>query len=132
MAIKAKILGTTGDKDLFSENGGVVYENDYGIQYEFWQWGEDNDGEGRNQKAMLYRCNVEPDVFAHYDWAKVKRIASLLDMTEQDLRALGKDEDPMERVVAIDGIVAYHGAESLDEYPIEMIRKDLRKRYPGL
>jgi hypothetical protein len=131
MAIKAKVLGTTGDKDLFAEDGGVVYENDYGVQYEFWQWDEGDEG-GRNHTATVYRCNVEPDVFAYHDWANVKGIADMLGMSQSELREIGKSSDPMERVIAIDGIAHYHGAANLDGDPLRMPRKELRKRYPGL
>jgi len=124
---RRKILGRTGDKSLYDYDAGVVYENRYGLQWEFWRWENDRDESGK-AKAQLYRCNVPDDVFADYDWVGVKGIASLIGADPTELRAMGKSDKIMERVYALEAIAA-DGPSNLDVYPLEITRADLKKRW---
>jgi hypothetical protein len=125
-----KILGQTGDVNLFEYDAGIVYKNVDGVQWEWWQWMNEDDESGA-AKALVYRCDVPYNVFKEHGWASTKDIASFVGSTASELREMGTSSNTMERVWALEAISSYYGSVELDNYPLELTRAELKKRWRG-
>ena len=132
MATHRKIIGTTGDVNP-EYGSGVVYKDEYGIHWEFWDEPEEIDGK---EVYRVYRGDVPDDVFKEYDWlggaggGPAGGVAASIGMEPEDLEALGRSKKIADRVEAMEAIFGgYESPENFDSYPIEITRAELNKRW---
>jgi hypothetical protein len=123
-----KILGTTGDVNMFDYDAGVIYENEHGVQWEWWHWDNEEDESGK-AGVTVYRDNVADNVWEDKDWTDAESVAATLGADVEEIRAKGKSPDPLERAYVLESIEWHYGADELDQYPLQMTRSDLKKRW---
>jgi hypothetical protein len=125
---KRRIIGTTGDVNMFDYDAGVVFSDEYGTHWEWWQW-EDESDESPQAKATIYRADLDDDIFAEHNWANVDSVASTIGADPDELRKAGRSRSAMERQYALEAITAYYGSRELDSYPLDLTRAELRARW---
>lgn len=125
---RRRILGTTGDVNMFDFDAGVVYSDEYGTQWEWWEWDNEND-ESSSAKATVYRADLADDIFADHNWANIDSVASTIAADPDELRRAGKSRSAMERQYALEAIVLNYGSFELDQYPLHLTRSELKKRW---
>jgi hypothetical protein len=121
-------VGSVGDVNPVDYGGGFVYKlpGDPEPYIEYVHGLDGGDTEGR---MTLYRDSIPADVFAHYNWAKVEEIARYIGADPDELRRLGASRKVMDRAYAVEAIASYHGWHELDQYPLELTEKELRRRW---
>lgn len=125
-----RLVGVTGDVNPIDYGGGVVFSDDYGIHWWFWEPSDDEEfGRG---KYTIWRVTVPEDVFAAQKWANPFEIAKTHGMHPFTLQALGQSRDPMERVAALGMIAGHYGADNLDSYPLVENRSWLHERFGAM
>ena len=125
---RKKIIGITGDVNP-EYGSGVVYRDQYGIHWEFWQSMGEEDDRGK-EKYIVYRGDVPDDVFAEYNWLKAEGVASSIGMDVEDLKALGRSKKIGDRVQALEAIFpGYESAENFDGYPMELTLGEINRRW---
>lgn len=126
-----KIIGGTGDQDPLTYGGGVVFEGDYGPQWEFWDEPEEEDLE--DATYTVYRTDVPDDVVKELDWVEWKGVASSIGSTVGALRKDGKSKNVMARVSVLEAVFpGYHSPENIDSYPLQLSHAKMLERWPHL
>lgn len=125
---RIKILGQTGDVNLFDYDAGVVFQDQYGPHWEWWNWNDEND-ESPKAIATVYRYPVPDDVWADMSWAKIDDVASTIGADVEELRAASTSSNVMDRVYALEAIISNYGSNVLDQYPLTLTRSELKKRW---
>lgn len=120
-----KVIGGTGDVDPLEHGGGVVYKDDYGLHWEWWDEPEGDD-------YVVYRADVPDDVTAYFDWADWNKIGDYVDESAAELVREGKSSNVMHRVYVMRDLAAYWGAHELDGDPLELTRSEMEHRWPHL
>ena len=127
------VLGTTGDVNALEYGGGVVYEDEYGHHWEWWDEPPDND-HPEGHTFHVYRAPIPKDVLKYHNWineSDLEDLAQSADWEDSDaIREWSSSNDVMERQAVLEDIVRYWGAENLDSYPIEMTYEELSQRWP--
>ena len=127
-AVRKKIIGITGDVNP-EYGSGVVYRDQYGIHWEFWQSMGEEDEKGK-ERYIVYRGDVPDDVFAEYNWLKAEGVASSIGMEPEELEALGRSKKIADRVEAMEAIFSgYESAENFDGYPTERTIGEINRRW---
>lgn len=119
-------IGTFGDVNPVDYGGGVIYRNEYGTRVEYTHG---LDGGDTPEKMTVYSVDVPDDVFAEYTWAKPEDVASSIGTSGAQLIASGMSRSLQERVGVIEEIAGYYGWHELDDYPLTMTEKELRRRW---
>jgi hypothetical protein len=63
------------------------------------------------------------------DSTYLRNVCTSMDIDEDELIAAFCSEDPLKRAWAWTAIGDYHGYENLDEYPLHLRRREMKKRY---
>lgn len=126
---RLRVIGMTGDVNMFDYDAGVVYEKDDRITWEWWHWDNDED-ETSKAEATVYWRDVPDDVWQEFDWVDdLKGLANYTGLDIDELRAMGTSVKVMDRVQAMEILESYHGGENLDSDPQRLTRSDLKKRW---
>jgi hypothetical protein len=125
-----EVLGTTGDVNALHYGGGVVSkQGDSDPQWMWWDEPPDSDHpEGHTYTA--YWADVPDDVFEEYDWADLHALARSTGQDVDDMRAMAKSSNPLDRVSVMEAIVFFYGPIELDMYPEKYSYADLVRMWP--
>lgn len=126
---EVEVIGQTGDAHALDFGGGVVYLDEYGAHWEWWDELLEHEGETEYE---VYRAKVPDNVLTKYKWADHKAVVDSAGMDLEEYEALATSNDPLERVGAMEMIVSYYGGGGLDQSPVEYTRKELKARWPHL
>lgn len=123
------ILGTTGRASFLGTrgSGGVVYENQYGTWWEFWE-----PPKGVRGFYKVWRIQVKDDAYAAFQFVDVTRVAKASAIDAYTLHAAKRSMQTMARVAALEAAVAYYGPSEFDPKPLLFTRKELGLRWPSL
>lgn len=122
-----RIVHRFGDVNPLEYGGGVVFATKDGYALERTGGLED---EGETPSHMtVYGVSIPEDVFAWYDWANADSIAETIGSDAATLAKLGRSKLVKDRVRAIEDIAGYHGWYELDQYPITLTLRELKKRW---
>lgn len=119
-------IGTFGDVNPVDYGGGVIYRNEYGTRVEYTHG---LDGGDTPEKMVVYSVTVPDDVFAEHTWAKPGDVASSVGTNAAQLIASGMSHSLQERVGVLEDVAGYYGWHELDNYPLTMTEKELRRRW---
>lgn len=128
---KSHIIGSTGDVNVFDYDAGIIYTDEAGIGWEFWQWRDESD-ESSKAVCFVYRVDVPQDVLEDFDWVDWEGVASSVGSDVAELRERGASADVRERVSVIEDAVGYHGGYEFDQYPLKLTRAELKKRWRNI
>jgi hypothetical protein len=154
---KWKFLANLGDTHPLTYGGWFVYEDETGV-YPPEAEVVVLDDETEDPHYTVYRFVLEPHTFVNgvlsdnpshpdhpvwyaakdpghkerhgYDgWTNFCRMAEAIGKTPEEFAAMFCSPDPRVRAMAYREVAEYHGYDELDQYPLKMRKRELRKRY---
>lgn len=117
-------IGTFGDVNPVDYGGGVIYRNEHGIRIEYTH----GFGEG-TARDLVYLVPVPDDVLAEHTWVDVFDVASSSGREVAELQEMSRSRNVLDRVSVIEDIAGHYGWIELDNYPLSMTEKELRRRW---
>lgn len=144
-----KAIANIGDVNPIDHGGCFVFKDETGVyppEMENLEAPDDDDGKWIIHRVILERLKIgqggklidfdhdESKSYGHEAWfgKSLHRVASFAGSSVEEIRADLCSEDPLRRAQAYRDIYSYHGWVEGDQYPLELSRFEVEKRYKDL
>lgn len=99
------------------------------VALEYTEGLHDDQEDVETAEFVVYRTDIEPDVFADLNWVEPKQIASSIGVSVGELRKAARSIDPVTRAQVYIDVAGYHGWENIDGYPLKLSYEELMDRW---
>jgi len=126
--VSEKFYGIIGDCNPIEHGGGVVYENEHGIEVVYFRGWSDDYG----PRVSIARFTVEKSVIEDLPWVDWKGVASFIGVNEEALLEYAVANNVLARAQVYESIGSYHGFQNLDHEQRELTLEEAENEYGEL
>lgn len=118
-----RVVGHVGDVNWPAYDGGPILRTNDGYMLEYVLSPESNG----THKYMIFRTRLDREPIP--SWINVRDVANFSGMSPSVLRQWWRSRDVRRRAAARETVASYHGWENLDQYPLNLTKREVYLRY---
>lgn len=135
------LVANLGDASSLDHGGYFIYEDETGVyppEAEYLEVTDEDKPRYFAYRFPMHRCCMHNDTISdndahpfHTAWFddSLNSVAESADISRDDLIELLCSPEPKDRACGYRHIAEYHGWENFDEIPLQLTKKEARKRY---